>query len=106
MIFNKNGEVVTQEHSIAEILAGEIVGQSPIKDGTVTLLIRSLHESELSIVRFDQNGYAKVMGAYESLEDNIQLHLNGPTINETLTFSNKILISDSGDLVVIGRVLR
>ena len=33
-------------------------------------------------------------------------NLEGPVINQTLSFSSKILVSDKGDLVVIGRVLK
>ena len=89
-----------------DFLNGEIIGQSHLKDGTVLILTRSMEEDEINIISFDLKGQAKVEGVFEAFEENIACRLESPMINQSITFSNKILISDSGDLVVIGRVVK
>ena len=89
-----------------EFLNGEIIGKSHLKEGKVLLVTRSIENDEINIISFDKRGQAKVEGVFESFEENIACYVDSPILNETITFSNNILIDDSGDLVVIGRVLK
>ena len=104
MIYKQNGEVICQKEEMLEYLNGEIVGKSHLQDGRIFLVTRSLKEAELNILTFNDEGKAEVVAIWEALEDRVSLHLDDPALNDTLLFSNDVLVSDNGDLVLIGRV--
>ena len=106
MIYKQNGEVISQKEEMLEYLNGEIVGKSHLKDGRIFLVTRSLKEAELNILRFNDEGKVEIVAIWEALEERISLHLDDPVVNNTLLFLNNILVSENGDLVLIGRVKR